>query len=331
MVPTIIARKAPMADMHETIRNIGIVPVIKIDSPEQALPLGKALLAGGLPVAEITFRTAAGEEGIRILSSQLPQLLVGAGTITSVEAARRAIDAGAKFIVSPGYSDDVVEYCIQRNVTIYPGVNNPSEIQSAMRRGLSVLKFFPAEASGGVDMLDALSGPFPTLRFMPTGGIGMHNLASYIRKPYIVACGGSWMVKSDLINEGRWDEITRLSREAVAAVHGFSFAHIGVNPSDTEEASNITMALGVFLQPVTEGTTSFFASESIEIMKQPFLGTHGHIGIRTWDIERALEYLRTFGVEADEATGRRDAKGRLTVIYLKDEVGGFALHLLRAK
>lgn len=320
-----------MNEMHEAIRNIGIVPVIKIDSPEQALPLGKALMAGGLPVAEVTFRTAAGEEGIRILSAELPGMLVGGGTILSVDAAKRAIDAGAKFIVSPGYSDEVVTYCMERNVPVYPGVTNPSQIQAAIRHGLTVLKFFPAEASGGIAMLDALSGPFPTIRFMPTGGIGMHNIADYIRKPYIVACGGSWMVKSDLINQGRWDEISRLCREAVMAVHGFAFAHIGINPSKEQSARSIVEMLGACFQPINEGNSSIFAGEHIEVMKEPFKGTNGHIGIKTWDIERALHYLKRFGLAMDESTAKYDPHGRLTVTYLQGEVGGFAVHLVKAK
>ena len=317
--------------MHQAIRNIGIVPVIKIDSPNQALPLGKALIEGGLPIAEVTFRTDAGAEGIRILRTELPGMLVGAGTIVSAEQAERAVDSGAQFIVSPGYSDSVVGWCLDHEVPVYPGVIDPSQIQMAMARGLTVLKFFPAEASGGIDMLDALSGPFPTIRFMPTGGIGMHNLASYLRKSYIVACGGSWMVKNELINAGRWDEISRLGREAVLAVHGFTFAHLGINGEAGTSPLRIIEVLGAMLQPVTEGNASVFAGESIEIMKAPYKGTHGHIGLRTWDIERALHYLGRFGLEMDETTAKRDAKGTLTVTYLKGEIGGFALHLVRAK
>lgn len=320
-----------MADMHEMIRNIGVVPVIKIDTPEQAIPLGRALETGGLPIAEITFRTAAGEEGIRILRSEMPQLLVGAGTITSVEMACRAIDAGSQFIVSPGYSDDVVAYCQDRDVAVYPGVNNPSQIQMAMQRGLTVVKFFPAEASGGIGTLDALNGPFPTMKFMPTGGIGMHNLASYMRKSYVVACGGSWMVKSELINQSRWEEIERLCREAAFAVHGFTFAHLGINSPDADSAKAFAQALGTFLQPLVDGNSSLFAGDAVEITKQPFPGTHGHIGIYTWDIERALHHLAKYGFKPIESTAKRDAKGILTVIYLEGGIGGFAVHLVRAK
>ena len=318
-----------MSDIQTTIQNIGVIPVIKIDASEDALPLGKALLAGGLPVAEVTFRTAAGEKAIQILRKELPEILVGAGTITSVADAKRAIDAGATFIVSPGYSAEVVEYCQKQAIPIYPGVNNASQIQLALQQGLSVVKFFPAEASGGVTMLNALSAPFPTMRFIPTGGIGVHNMATYLRKPYTLACGGSWMVKSELITQKRWEEITQLSREAVIAVHGFTFAHVGVSAENNTEATKLAHLFGAFLQPVSEGKTAFFTSDFLEVTKQPSLGTHGHIGIQTWDIERALPYLEQHGFSVNTASARYDAQGKLTLIYFQEEVGGFALHLVR--
>ena len=320
-----------MPDMNQRIRNIGIVPVIKLDSIDQAKPLAQALIAGGLPVAEVTFRTAAGEESIRIMRTEFPTMLVGAGTITNVESAGKAIAAGAQFVVSPGYSEEVVSFCQAKGIPVYPGVNNPSQIQQAINQGLEVVKFFPAEASGGIDMLDALSAPFPSLKFMPTGGIGMNNLGSYIRKSYIFACGGSWMVKAELIMQGKWDEISRLSREAVNAVHGFSFAHLGVSEDSVGECMATSAEFGRLLQPVSEGNSSVFASDFIEITKTTSRGAKGHIGIRTWDIERALAYLAGFGYQPVGETVKRDAKGVMTVVYLDKEIGGFAIHLIRSK
>jgi len=320
-----------MADMNTMIRSIGVVPVIKLDTPEQAVPLAQALIAGGLPLAEVTFRTAAGEEGIRRMRAAFPAMLVGAGTITSIESARKAIAAGAQFIVSPGYSAGLVAYCTGESIPVYPGVNNPSQIQQAMEQGLSVLKFFPAEASGGIEMLDSLTGPFPTIRFMPTGGIGIANLASYIKKPYVLACGGSWMVKADLIKEGKWDEISALAREAVMAVHGFTFAHLGVSEDNTNSCMATTNAFSCMLQPVNEGNSSCFASEFIEITKSTSRGAKGHIGIRCWDIERAVAYLAGQGFSIVPETVKKDAKGVMTVAYLDKEIGGFAIHLIRAK
>lgn len=321
----------PMNTIEQMIHSIGIVPVITLSSPQQAQPLGEALTAGNLPIAEITFRTAAAAEAIGIMVQRFPKLLVGAGTITNVGDAERAIDAGARFIVSPGYDDEVVVYCQQNGIPVYPGVNNASQIQQAMRRGLEVVKFFPAEASGGVAMLQALGAPFPSMKFMPTGGIGLHNLAEYMCQPQIIACGGSWMVNSQLIEQGRWDEIVRLCREAVQAVHGFTFAHFGINGRDEEEAKRIVDLLSVVLTPVTEGSKSYFSSPSVEITKRPFPGTHGHIGIRTWNVERALAYLGPFGFSAVMETAVHDSLGVLQVVYLQPEAGGFAVHLLKAK
>jgi 2-dehydro-3-deoxyphosphogluconate aldolase / (4S)-4-hydroxy-2-oxoglutarate aldolase len=329
---TIRKRKGKnMSTIHQKVRNIGIVPVIKLDSTDYAIPLGQALIAGGLPVAEITFRTSAGEESIRIMRKEFPDMLVGAGTITNVDSARRAIEAGAQFVVSPGYSEDVVAYCIEKGVTVYPGVNNPSQIQQALNQGLQIVKFFPAEASGGIEMLDALSAPFPSIKFMPTGGIGMGNIGSYIKKPYIVACGGSWMVKAELMSQGKWDEITRLSREAVNAVHGFSFAHVGISEDSVDACTSTANAFGSMLQPVLEGNSSVFVSDFIEVTKTTSRGTKGHIGIRTWDVERATAYLAHFGFKLVPETIKKDAKGMITVAYLDKEIGGFAVHLVRAK
>lgn len=207
--------------MDEAIRKIGeakIVPVVKIERAEDAVPLGEALLAGGLPVAEITFRTDAAEEAIRALSERLPELLVGAGTVLKILQVQRAWDAGARFIVSPGFNPRVVDYCVENGYPVTPGVNSPTQIEMALERDLSIVKFFPAEASGGLDMLKAMSGPYGNIKFIPTGGISTDNVAAYLRNDRVFACGGTWMVKSDLISAGRFDEITSRCKEAVSIV-----------------------------------------------------------------------------------------------------------------
>ena len=207
-----------MNEMFRTIESAGLVPVIKLESPDQALRLGEALLAGGLTVAEITFRTAAAPEAIRILRKNFPGLLVGAGTVLTLDQAKQSIDAGAVFAVTPGFNPRIVDYFLSRSFPVVPGVNGPSQVEMGLERGLSVLKFFPAEASGGVKMLKALNGPYPEVKFMPTGGVDLSNLASYLALANVVACGGSWMVKDELIETGRFDEVARLSREAVELV-----------------------------------------------------------------------------------------------------------------
>ena len=202
----------------ERIAALGIVPVVSIAKAEHAVPLAQALLAGGLPCAEITFRTAAAAESIKLIRQHVPELLVGAGTVLSTEQADIALSNGAEFIVSPGTNPAVVVHCVKRGVPIFPGVCTPSEIEMALSHGAEVLKFFPAEQAGGVKFLQAVCAPYHYVRFMPTGGIDLNNLGDYLALPQVVACGGSWMVKPKLISAGEFDAIEALAREAVAAV-----------------------------------------------------------------------------------------------------------------
>ncbi len=201
--------------MDQKLARLGIVPVVAIGRAEDAVPLAKALVAGGLPCAEITFRTAAAEDAIRNMRNAFPDLLIGAGTVLSVEQARRAVAAGADFIVSPGFSLPVVDFCRMRRIPVFPGVATPTEVSAALEVGLRTLKFFPAEAMGGLKILKALAAPFAGVKFIPTGGITEENLVSYLSQPYVLAVGGSWLVKSQLIAEGKFAEITRRAAEAV--------------------------------------------------------------------------------------------------------------------
>ena len=205
-----------MNHISEDIARYGVVPVVVLNDPAEALPVADALLKGGLPVAEVTFRTAAAEEAIRIIAAERPAMLVGAGTVLTVDQVDRAVAAGAKFIVCPGFDPEIVDYCIGKNIPVFPGCTTASEVAWGVKRGLSVLKFFPAEQCGGVATIKALCAAYVGVKFMPTGGIGPKNLKDYLSCDKIVCCGGSWMVKGDLIKAGRFDEIERLSKEAVA-------------------------------------------------------------------------------------------------------------------
>ena len=207
-----------MNDIMQQLGAIGIVPVVVLEDAKDALPLAEALVEGGLPCAEVTFRTAAAQESIRLMAERFPELLVGAGTVLTCDQADRAIDAGAKFIVSPGFNPKVTQFVLDAGVPMCPGVCTPTEIEGALELGLDLVKFFPAEPSGGLAMLRALAAPYGGLKFMPTGGIGPKNVRDYLAWDRILACGGSWMVKGDLLREGRFDEITRLVREAAAIV-----------------------------------------------------------------------------------------------------------------
>ena len=208
--------------MNETMNNLiaqyGVVPVVVLEDEKDALPLAEALIKGGLPVAEVTFRTAAAEGSIKAMCEAYPEMLVGAGTVLSVEQVDRALKAGARFIVTPGFDEEVVDHCLGNNIPVYPGTVTPSEVTKAVKRGLNICKFFPAEQYGGVSTIKALSAPFTTVKFMPTGGVSAKNLKDYLSCSKIVACGGSWMVKGDLIKAHEFDKIRELTAEAVALV-----------------------------------------------------------------------------------------------------------------
>lgn len=206
-------------DINAKIESLKLVPVVVLEDAKDALPLAKALIDGGLPVAEVTFSTAAAEDSIRAISEAYPEMLVGAGTVTNLEQAKTAVAAGAKFLVTPGFSDEVTRYAVENDIPIFPGTCTPTEVMRAMSYGLKVVKFFPASQYGGLNTIKALSGPFPAMRFMPTGGINAGNVKEYLANKHIIACGGSWMVKGDLIAAGKFDEIKRLTQEAVALVN----------------------------------------------------------------------------------------------------------------
>lgn len=207
-----------MEDILTRLGELGLVPVIRIEQAEHALPLGEALLEGGLPGAEITLRTEAGEGAIRYIATEFPEVLVGAGTVLSIEQAERAVAAGARYVVCPGFDADIVDWCVQQGVPVVPGIATPTEINMALKKGLNLLKFFPAEAAGGIAMLKALSEPYSGVKFIPTGGINPENLAGYLRLSNVHACGGSWMVSPTLIAQGQFGEITGLVRAARALV-----------------------------------------------------------------------------------------------------------------
>jgi 2-dehydro-3-deoxyphosphogluconate aldolase/(4S)-4-hydroxy-2-oxoglutarate aldolase len=204
-----------MNQILERISRLKLIPVVKIEKEDDAVTLGNALIKGGLPLAEITFRTDAAESSKVNLSKHLPEMLIGAGTVTTIEHVKKAINSGAKFMVAPGFNPKVVDYCLENNILIVPDINSPSQIEQGLEHGLEVLKFFPAEASGGLKLLKAMAEPYGGVNFVPTGGIDASNLRDYLAFKRVAACGGSWFVKANLISEGRFDEIKRLTHEAM--------------------------------------------------------------------------------------------------------------------
>lgn len=321
-----------MNEILQKINAIGIVPVVKVDNASDAVPLARALIKGGLPCAEITFRTAAAEEAIRLVTEQVPEMLVGAGTVLTTEQVDRAVAAGAKFIVSPGLNPKIVQYCIDKGVPITPGTSNASDIEAAIELGLDVVKFFPAESSGGLAAIKALAGPYTSMKFMPTGGINAKNLNSYLAFPKIIACGGSWMVDPALVEAGDFEGITQLTREAMQNMLGFTLAHVGINAANGSEAGGIASAFATLLGVEhKQGNSSDFAGGLIEVMKGGGLGEHGHIAIGTNSLLRARFYLEGQGYEFDDSTLKTDEKGNPVALYFKHSLGGFAVHLLQRK
>ncbi len=319
-----------MNKVLEEISKIGIVPVIALDDVKDAEPLAKALIDGGLPCAEVTFRTAAAEESIRIMSSKFPELLVGAGTVLTTEQVDRAVNAGAKFIVSPGLNPKVVKYCVDKGIPVTPGTANPSDVEQAIELGLEVVKFFPAEAAGGLNMIKSMAAPYVNMKFMPTGGINASNVCDYLDFNKIIACGGSWMVNKAMVAAGDFAGIEKLTREAVETMLGFELKHIGINAQDENEADDVATSLNkMFGFEKKVGNSSIFAGTGFEIMKKPYLGANGHIAVQTNYINRAIYHLEKRGFAFDMDTAKYDAKGNMKAVYFKGEFGGFAIHLVQ--
>lgn len=319
-----------MNPVLERVYEIGIIPVIAFNSVDEAIPLCKALMDGGLPAAEVTFRTACAEECIRKIHQELPDMLLGAGTVLTTEQADRAMDAGASFIVAPGFDPIVTQHVIDKGGIMMPGTATAGEMQQAMNMGCEVVKFFPAEANGGVDKLKNIGAALKTAKWMCTGGVNAKNVNNYLAYPQIIAVGGTWMCKSDKIKAGAWDEITAMSKEAVDVMLGLELGHIGINCADDAEAMETAETLGSLLSmAVKPGNSSIFVgNKEFEIMKKPGRGTHGHIAIKCNNIDRAVYHLSRRGVkfDMDSMVTKND---KHIAIYLADEVAGFAIHLVQ--
>ncbi|MGE5613614.1 MAG: bifunctional 4-hydroxy-2-oxoglutarate aldolase/2-dehydro-3-deoxy-phosphogluconate aldolase [Bacillota bacterium] len=319
-----------MNEIHNRLSELGIIPVVKIEDADKAVPLARALADGGLPCMEITYRTLQAEEAIRRVASSMPGMLLGAGTVLTIEQAKSAIDAGARFIVSPGLNPEVVKYCLERKATIIPGCSNPSDIEKALSMGISVVKFFPAEALGGVKTIKAISAPFSDVRFIPTGGINEKNLNDYLSCPSVLACGGSWIASEEMIKAGEFDKITALTQKAVKLMLGFQLEHVGINSKDPEEAAKIAELFGAaFGLQFKEGNTSFMADNMIEVVKQPSRGRNGHIAIGTNNVKRAVAYFQSRKYKMDLENAKTTAGGELKAVYFEEEFGGFAVHLVQ--
>lgn len=316
-----------MNSIKERIYNCGIVPVVVMTNVEDAVPTAQALLAGGINVMEITLRTSVGLDSIHQVASQCLDMLVGAGTVLTLGDCKACIEAGAKFIVSPGFNEEIVKYCLEQNILVTPGCVTPTEITKAMSYGLDLVKFFPANIYGGIAALKALGGPFPYIKFIPTGGVDQENLAEFISTPNVFAVGGSWVcTKADIANNA-FEKISRLTAESRSTMLGFELAHVGINCENEAEALTSAADLAnIFNLPVKDGNSSVYAGTGFEFIKSQYLGDHGHLAIKTNDIKRAMAYLeaRGFALNPDAI---KSQNGKVIAAYLQKQVGGFAIHL----
>lgn len=316
-------------DVMKKMGLTGIVPVVVLEDAAKAVPTAKALLAGGIDVMEITFRTAAAQDAIRAVAEECPNMIVGAGTVVTLEQCQQALVCGARFIVSPGYSEAIVAYCVERDIPVLPGCATPTEIMMAMAHGLTTVKFFPANVYGGLTAMKALAGPFPGVKFVPTGGINGDNVGEYAAAPFIHAVGGSWLCAKADIEAGNYEKITKLCCEARKKLMGFEVGHLGIN-TDSGEASQTlcdTMC-SLFGFPVKNGNSSNFSSGSIEVMKSRYLGEKGHIAILTNSIPRAIAELEKKGVAIRPETAKYKGE-KMQAVYIDGEYGGFAIHLVQ--
>lgn len=316
-----------MKSFREQLEFTGIIPVIKLEDTSKAVELARALREGGINAAEVTFRAAGADKVISDMTGAFPDMLVGAGTVLTAQQCDAAVAAGARFCVAPGLNAKVVRHCLDKGVPFVPGVANGSQIEEAMELGLDFVKFFPAEQAGGLAYIKAVSAPYSNMRFMPTGGINENNLNSYLGFKNIICCGGSWIVPDKLVRAGDWAGITELCRTAVNKMLNFQLVHIGVNCENEDDAKNLSGSFAkMFGWEQKIGNSSVFAGNQIECMKSPFKGGKGHIAVAVNSLRRGVYRLNAMGIEtelkADEITP--DTKA----VYLKDEFGGFAVHLV---
>lgn len=314
-------------DILKNISRIGIIPVIAIDDAAKAVSLAKALADGGLPAAEVTFRTAAAEDAIRAIAREVPDMLLGAGTVLTRDQVDRALDAGCAFLVSPGFNPELTAYAIGKGALMIPGTKTPGEMEQAMAIGLEVVKFFPAELSGGVSFLKAVAGPYKHLKWMCTGGINARNVSEYLSFDQITACGGTWMFQKgseNLIKTENWEEITRICKEAVRIMLGFEIRHIGIHCPNSGKTEHIAQRISeLFSFDFQTGNFSGIAC-SLDAAK----GKQGQITIATNSVERGVYQLERRGVKfVPETAVVKD--GKLMDICIAESFGGFAVRLIQ--
>lgn len=303
----------------------GITPLIKIDNIKDALPLMGALTAAGINTVEITFRTSVAKDVIKLIRNKCKNILVGAGTVISIEQVNEACLAGAQYIVTPSFNEKVVDRCLELGIPVFPGCSNPSDIEKAYERGLRVVKFFPAELLGGVNMLKALSGPYPFMRFIPTGGICAENLNTYLDFNKVLCCGGTYIVDEALLKQRQFQEITRIARESVNKMLDIKLDHIAINTdyaTGTELLKTFSKLAGDVYQPTEDKVCG------IEVVRENHNGNIGHIAFSSPNLERCIYYLAQRGFSVDSDTIVKE-NGRISKLHLSGNNAGFTIQLIK--
>lgn len=318
------------SQLKRKLQDLAVLPVVKLTDAGQAVKLAKALRKGGILGAEITFRTDQAPAAIRAIRQAFPDMILAAGTVLTVDQAEAAREAGADFLVSPGIDPVILDWAQAHDLPVVPGCMTPSDVTVAWEHGLDLVKIFPAETAGGTANLKALSGPFPQMQFMPSGGIRADNIQGYLALPQVLACGGSWMVPSELLEAGDYAGLQALASQAMRSILDMKLAHIGINARNEDQARQIAAFFEtVFGFEARENPSSIFSDTYVETVKTPYLGTNGHIAISTPSVERAKAYLEHKGEAFNEESAVLRPDGTLQAIYLAQEVGGFAVHLVR--
>lgn len=319
-----------MKDIYKLISDIGIIPTLSFKTVEDALPVAKALEENAITVIEVMCRTEQAIGAVREIKGKMPQMTVGAGTVLSVKLAQDAIEAGAQFIVAPGFNRKVVEYCVEQGVPVIPGCTTPTEIESAMELGLKTLKFFPSALPGVLDTLKLYAAAYPEVKFLTTGGLDKTNFTDFLKLSNVCAAGGSFLVDKQARDQRDWQKLSDSIKETLSLQFDFKLAHLGINCQDEGEANSVAHVLADFLNmPAKQTSKSVFAGKVFEVMKTPYFGVNGHVAISTRDVPRAYAYFIRKGYSFIEETAAYDEVGKkLKVIYFRDEISGFAFHLL---
>ena len=317
-----------MTEPEKKIEEIGLFPVLAPTTAAHAELLAGILCDGGMPAGEVTFRTPYAAEVIRRMTAARPDMTVGAGTVLTPAQVDEAAAAGAAFVVAPGFDERVVARCREKGIPVMPGCATPSDLARAYTMGLSTVKFFPAEAAGGVRALRAMAAPYGMMRFVPTGGISPDNIASYLACPAVLGCGGSFIIREKDYAAGDADAMRATVAAAVRAMFDFRLLHLGINAGCEAEAAAAVRVLSLlFGQPVREEKNAYFYGDWFEVMRRGGRGKNGHIGILTNCLPRAVAYCRRLGFHFEEDSAGYDAAGNLRILYMTEEILGFALHL----